>query len=117
MSLLRKNIQKKQRRTARVRAQLKRGSDLPRVSVFRSNKYIYAQVIDDTAQKTVASYSSRELSEAGDKKAQAHAVGLELAKRAKKKGIEKVKLDRGRFLFHGRVKALAEGLREGGIQV
>lgn len=116
MSLIRKKQQKKQRRAQRVRSGLKT-SALPRVSVFRSLNHVYAQVIDDAAQATLASCSSRELSVAGDKKAKAQAVGLELAKRAKEKGVEAVKFDRGQFLYHGRVKALAEGLREGGLNV
>ena len=116
MSLIRKKQQKKQRRAQRVRKALKT-SALPRVSVFRSLNHLYAQLIDDAAQTTLVSCSSRELSTAGDKTAKAQAVGLELAKRAKEKGIEAVKFDRGRFLYHGRVKALADGLREGGLNV
>ena len=116
MSLVRKKEHKKRRRAQRVRSALKT-STLPRVSVFRSLNHMYAQLIDDVAQVTLASCSSRELSIAGDKKAKAQAIGLELAKRAKEKGVEAVKLDRGPFLYHGRVKALADGLREGGLNV
>lgn len=117
MSLKRKIAQRAFRRASRVRARMK-NSSLPRVSVFRSLKHIYAQVIDDTAQKTMASCSSLELEGLkGDKKAVAHAVGLELAKRAAGQSVTKVVFDRGSFLYHGRVKALAEGLREGGMSI
>lgn len=116
MSLIRKNNQRKSRRAYRVRSRLK-DSSLPRISIFRSLKNISAQLIDDAAHKTIVSCSSSELKPKGDKKAQAHAVGLELAKRAKDKGVDIAKFDRGSYLFHGRVKALAEGLREGGMKV
>lgn len=91
--------------------------DALRVSVFRSAKHIYAQVIDDSQQKTLVSFSSLNLNEAkGDKKSVAQVVGKELAKLALQQGIKEVVFDRGSFLYHGRVKALAEGLREGGLQ-
>jgi large subunit ribosomal protein L18 len=102
------------RRVMRVRAKVKRYGMPPRVSVFRSLKHMYAQIIDDMNHNTIASCSSLELEGvSGDKSAVAHAVGLELAKRAKAKGVDAVVFDRGRFKFHGRVKALADGLREG----
>ncbi len=116
MSLLKKNKQRKQRRAERTRKKLSM-SGLPRVSVFRSLNHLYAQLIDDAQQHTLASCSSAELKAQGDKKAQAHAVGIELAKRAQQKGVEQAKFDRGQFLYHGRVKALAEGLREGGLKI
>ena len=117
MSLRRKVAQRAQRRVLRVRSAM-RASALPRVSVFRSLKHIYAQVIDDKAQRTLVSCSSCELGKIeGDKKAVAYAVGLELAKRALQSNITVTMFDRGRFLYHGRVKALAEGLRTGGVQV
>ncbi len=104
------------RRALRVRQVL--NGALPRVSVFRSLKHIYAQVIDDNQQKTLASCSSLDLENVtGDKKAVAQAVGQELAKRALQHGIKEVVFDRGSFLYHGRVKALAEGLRDGGLQL
>ena len=106
------------RRTQRVRSRLGERGRYPRLSVFRSLKYIYAQIHDDVAGVTIASCSSLVLKDApGDKKAVARAVGLEIAKRAKEKGVEKVVFDRGRFLFHGRVHALADGAREGGLDV
>ena len=117
MSLERKNKIRKYRRAKRVRASLN-PNGLPRVSVFRSLKYIYAQVIDDSKQATLTSCSSFELKDVvGDKTAIAKAIGLELAARALGKGITKVAFDRGSYLYHGRVKALAEGLREGGLIV
>ena len=116
------SIEKKQkagiaRRVLRVRSALKQNSSLPKVSVFRSLKHIYAQVVDMVAGKTVASCSSLELDVKGTKKDVARSVGLELAKRAKDQGINSVVFDRGRYLYHGRVKELSEGLREGGLTV
>jgi large subunit ribosomal protein L18 len=105
------------RRILRVRAKVKRYGMPPRVSVFRSLKHMYAQIIDDMNQHTVASCSSLEIDDLkGDKTAVARAIGLELAKRAKAKGVDAVVFDRGRFKFHGRVKALADGLREGTLR-
>ncbi len=115
MSLMRKIKHRVQRREMRVRQRI--SYDRPRVSVFRSLHHVYAQIIDDNESKTLASASSLELDTLkGDKKKVAHAVGLELAKRAQKKGISAVAFDRGSFKFHGRVKALADGLREGGLE-
>lgn len=106
-----------ERRAFRVRNKIK-GSNHPRVSVFKSLNHIYAQIIDDAAQQTMVSCSTLELeSLTGDKKAVAHAVGVELAKRAKNAGISAAVFDRGQFLYHGRIKSLAEGLREGGLQI
>jgi len=105
------------RRVLRVRAKVKRYGMPPRVSVFRSLKHMYAQIIDDMTQTTLASCSSLELTDlTGDKSAVAKAIGLELARRAKEKGVDAVVFDRGRFKFHGRVKALADGLREGTLK-
>lgn len=91
---------------------------MPRVSVFKSLNHIYAQLIDDAKQTTIASSSTLELSTLkGDKKAQAHAVGVALAKKAHDLGVTAVVFDRGSFLYHGRVKMVADGLREGGLKV
>lgn len=119
MASHRKFKQRKERRACRVKAHLKQGGfTRARVSVFRSLKHMYAQVIDDAAGVTLASCSSLELDNlSGDKKAIAQAIGLELAKRAKDKGIVAAVFDRGSFLYHGRVKALAEGLRAGGLEI
>lgn len=116
MSIVKKIANARKRRAFRSRQTL--SSHLPRVSVFRSSNHIYAQIIDDAAHKTLASCSTLELKNiSGDKRARAHQIGLELARRAKELGIAAVSFDRGQFLYHGRVKALAEGLREGGLHV
>jgi large subunit ribosomal protein L18 len=110
------------RRTGRVRRALKRTAyGRPRLSVFRSSKHIYAQVIDDTKGETVAAASSIEKDvRAGGKTGAnieaAKAVGKRLAERAKEKGVKQVIFDRGAYLFHGRVKALADAAREGGLE-
>ncbi len=106
-----------QRRALRVKSKIKRVSSRFRVSVFRSSRYMYAQIIDDVSQQTLVSCSSFQLDVTGNKKDQAHAVGIELAKRAKGKGIESAVFDRGQFKYHGRVKALADALREGGLEL
>jgi large subunit ribosomal protein L18 len=119
MPFFKKDQQRYERRQRRVRNAVKatHREMRPRVSVFRSLSHIYAQIIDDNAQKTVAACSSLELKlSKGDKKEKAHAVGIELAKRAKQHGVELVVFDRGAYKYHGRVARLAEGLREGGIQ-
>lgn len=90
----------------------------PRLSVFRSGKQIYAQIIDDLAGKTLAAASSLDKDlkvKSGANVEAATAVGKLVAERAKKAGVNKVVFDRGRFLYHGRVKALAEAAREGGL--
>jgi len=86
----------------------------PRLSIYRSNKGIYGQIIDDTIGVTLVSASSKNAS--GNKTEQAAAVGKELAEKAKGKNIERVVFDRGGYLFHGRVKALADAAREAGLQ-
>jgi len=119
VSIKRKLKQRKKSRALRVRCRLKRDTTLARVSVFRSLNQIYAQIIDDAQHKTLVSCSSLEI-KAKTKKNKtdiAKAVGAELAKKALEKGVKKVCFDRGRFLYHGRVKALAEGLRDGGLQI
>jgi large subunit ribosomal protein L18 len=110
------------RRTARVRNAVRRAAKgRPRLSVFRSSKQIYAQVIDDTGGKTLAAASSldktlREKLKTGADRAAAAEVGKLLAERAVAAGVETVVFDRGRYLYHGRVKALADGAREGGLK-
>lgn len=90
----------------------------PRLSVFRSNKEIYAQLIDDNAGKTIAAASSRDkgIEAKGTKTEVATAVGKAIAEKAKAAGVEAVSFDRGGNLYHGRVKALAEGAREAGLK-
>ncbi|MBU1007467.1 50S ribosomal protein L18 [Candidatus Dependentiae bacterium] len=108
--------QQRKRRSFRVRNGLLSRGAKPRVSVFRSLKQIYAQVIDDATGKTLVSFSSLKLKDAkGDKSSFAKQVGLELGKLATEKAIKEVFFDRGAYRYHGRVRALAEGLREGGL--
>jgi large subunit ribosomal protein L18 len=109
------------RRRARVRFDLRQKSGRrPRLSVFRSSKHIYAQVIDDSRGRTVAAASSldkalRESLRTGADRAAASAVGKLVAERALAAGITEVVFDRGAFLYHGRIKALADAAREGGL--
>jgi len=90
----------------------------PRLSVFRSNKEIYAQIINDVDGKTIASASSRDkdIKAEGTKSEVATLVGKSIAEKALKAGIETIAFDRGGYLYHGRVKSLAEGAREGGLK-
>ncbi|MCL5953775.1 MAG: 50S ribosomal protein L18 [Nitrospirae bacterium] len=103
---------------ARVRKKIKGSPERPRLSVYRSLKYIYAQIIDDTTGSTLVSASSLTMSEAksGDTVDVAKKVGEVLATEAKKKNITSVVFDRGGYLYHGRIKALADGARSGGLQ-
>jgi large subunit ribosomal protein L18 len=109
------------RRRTRVRLQVKRAANgRPRLSVFRSSKHIYAQVIDDVKGETLASASTMEKSvrdggKTGADIAAATAVGKLVAERAIKGGVKEVVFDRGQYLYHGRVKALADAAREGGL--
>ena len=110
-----------QRRAARVRRQLKKvAGDRPRLSVYRSSKNIYAQVIDDAKGHTLAAASTLEKDvksgiKTGADVAAADAVGKLLAERASKAGVKEVIFDRGPYIYHGRVKALADAAREGGL--
>ncbi len=104
------------RRHARVRKKVKGSTERPRLAVFRSNRHIYAQLIDDVQHSTVVSASDREV-KGVDPTARAKAVGELIASRAKEAGIERVVFDRGGRLYHGRVAALADGAREGGLQI
>jgi len=109
------------RRHVRNRKKVQGSEAKPRLAVFKSNKYIYAQVIDDSKGTTLVAASSleKELKEQFNSRvnlASAKAVGMEVAKRAAEKGISKVVFDRGGFLYHGRIKALADGAREAGLE-
>ena len=106
------------KRHKRVRAKVSGTSEMPRLNVFRSEANIYAQIIDDVKGVTLVSASSldKAVEGYGGNVAAATAVGRLIAERAKAKGIENVVFDRGGYLYHGRVKALAEGAREGGLQ-
>jgi len=117
VSLEKRIKQQRKRRAYRVKNKLLSKGIKPRVSVFRSLNHVYAQVIDDSAGKTLVSFSSLQLEGAkGDKTSIARQVGLELGKLAKGKAIEEVFFDRNLHRYHGRVRALAEGLREGGLK-
>ena len=108
--------QARERRHRRVRGKVAGTSERPRLAVFRSNRGVFAQLIDDRSGKTVAGASWVGLKGfKGDKTAQAKEVGKQLAAAAKQAGVESVVFDRGGYLYHGRVKALAEGAREGGL--
>ena len=106
------------KRHKRVRAKISGTPEMPRLNVFRSEANLYAQVIDDVNGVTLASASSldKAIEGYGGNIAAATAVGKLVAERAKAKGIETVVFDRGGYLYHGRVKALAEGAREGGLK-
>jgi len=106
------------RRHRRVRAKVHGTAERPRLVVFRSNRGIEAQLVNDDAGRTLASASHLALAKSfkGDKTAQAEAVGKALAAAAKKAGVDACVFDRGGYLYHGRVKALADGAREGGLE-
>lgn len=103
----------------RIRKKVQGTAQRPRLNVYRSNRYIYAQLIDDTSGRTLASASSYEAAVAneGNKSEQSKKVGTLIAERAKAAGIDTVLFDRGGYLYHGRVKSLAEGAREGGLNL
>ena len=105
-----------ERRRKRIRKRVAGTADRPRVSVYRSLKHIYAQVIDDATGQTLAAASSVMLKMPGGNVGAAKLVGKALAEKAKEKGITKVRFDRGGRLYHGRVKALAEAAREAGLE-
>lgn len=112
------NLQKRERIRKRIRKTVNGTAERPRLSVFRSNKEIYAQLINDDTGATLATASSldKEFSKDGDKSTRAKRVGEQIAKVAVEKGIETCAFDRGGYRYHGRVKALAEGAREGGLK-
>jgi large subunit ribosomal protein L18 len=110
--------QARERRHRRIRGKVQGTAERPRLAVFRSNKGISAQLVDDRDARTLAAASWLNLKSSfkGTKTDQAAEVGKLLAQNAKKAGIEKVVFDRGGYLYHGRVKALADGAREGGLK-
>ncbi len=116
-----KKIETRTRRRARIRARVIGTAARPRLAVFRSAKHISAQLIDDAAGKTLAAADDAKMKTAKAegmeaKIAKAHAVGQALAEKAKKAGISAIVFDRGGYTYHGRVKALADGARAGGLQ-
>lgn len=114
--------QARERRHRRVRKKVVGSPERPRLAVFRSLRHIYAQLIDDSSGQSILGVSSLspeirgKVDELGSKCAVSKAVGLLLAQKARDKGVTKVVFDRGGYLYHGRVKALAEGAREGGLE-
>lgn len=113
------HLNSKPRRLRRVRSKIRGTTNQPRLSVFRSHRYIYAQIIDDDHRVTLASISGQVLNQKqkfAQKANQARAVGEEIAKLALKKQIKKVKFDRGACRYHGRVQALADAARTGGLE-
>ncbi len=109
----------RRKRHSRIRLRIVGNADRPRLSIFRSTKFIYAQVIDDSSGRTLAAASSREASLATGpgKLDAARSVGRAVAQRAKAAGVGAVVLDRGGYRYHGRVRSLAEGAREGGLDL
>ena len=106
------------RRHQRVRRKVNGTTERPRLAVFRSNRHIYVQLVDDVTGRTLAAASDMDEGIAAGKKAdRAKAVGQLMARRAKEAGVERVVFDRGGRLYHGRVRALAEGAREEGLQI
>jgi len=124
MKQWKKVAERSRRRALRVRKKVHGSADCPRLSVFRSNRFIYAQLIDDENGRTLAASSSLRLAKDGKlgapktgNRAAAKAVGVDIAARAKEKGLARARFDRGPYRFHGRVKALAEGVVEGGLSL
>ncbi len=122
MSLTNPRAVARMKRKARIRKKISGNQQQPRMSVFRSAKHVYAQIIDDTSGVTLATASSvekvfKEQDKFESKMAAANYIGKLLAERALDKGIKKVVFDRNGFLYHGRVKALSEGAREAGLQL
>jgi large subunit ribosomal protein L18 len=116
MSILMKKLRAEARRATRVRSKVRGTADRPRLSVFRSNRAIWAQVIDDSRGHTLASAGSLDIKEDGVSPVDmAVKVGELVAEHARAAGIDKVVFDRGPYLYHGRVKALADGARRGGL--
>jgi large subunit ribosomal protein L18 len=110
------------KRVSRIRKKIKGTADRPRLRVFKSSKHIYAQIIDDSVGKTIAFMSTVDKAfdtvagDGKDKISAAETVGKLLAERAKAAGIDKVVFDRGGFIYHGRIKAISDGARKGGLQ-
>ena len=106
--------EKLHRRHRRIRAKVIGTKERPRLSVFRSNQHIYVQLIDDSKGQTLASFDDRKIKK-GKKVEKAKEIGLAIAKKALEKKIKKAVFDRGGYKYHGQVKAVAEGAREGGL--
>ena len=111
----RTKAEQRERRHLRVRRRLSGTGERPRLVVYRSLKHIYAQLVDDTAQRTLMTVSSSEI-DAGKKSEKSLEVGKRIAARAKEAGIARVVFDRAGYKYHGRVKAVADGARQGGLE-
>lgn len=109
-------VRTRQRRHRRVRKKVLGTPEKPRLAVYRSNRHIYAQVIDDLAGKTLAASSTLVSDGSGDPVEKAKTVGRDVAEKAKAAGVGSVVFDRGGFMYHGRVKAVADGAREAGLE-
>ena len=112
-----KKVQRRKKIKLRIKKNIKGSSKRPRLSVFRSNKEIYAQIINDNLSKTLLFVSSRDITDV-DKKTKSQIskeVGIQIAKKILDLGLLKISFDRNGYLYHGRVKSLAEGIREGGV--
>lgn len=116
MAVMQKRTQREKRRR-RIRRRIYGTAERPRLSVFRSNAHIYAQLIDDDAGRTLAAADSRQIGEAEGRTEAAQKVGELVAERAREAGVETVIFDRGGNKYHGRVAALAEGARSGGLKL
>lgn len=108
-------VTKRLKNRARIRKKVDGSTERPRLSVFRSGRHIYAQVIDDSTGKTVVAFSTLEANLNSKNIDAAKKVGVELAKRALEKNVKSVVFDRSGYVFHGRIKAIADGAREGGL--
>ncbi|MFH1675314.1 MAG: 50S ribosomal protein L18 [Pseudomonadota bacterium] len=120
MGLTNEKLRARLKRKKRIRKKMLGTNERPRLSVFRSARHMYAQIIEDTTGQTLVSASTtekvvREMPKFEDKKAAAHHIGKLLARRAAEKEISRVVFDRNGFLYHGRIKALSTGAREGGL--
>jgi large subunit ribosomal protein L18 len=113
-------VKERKKRVQRIRVKISGTAERPRMSVYRSNKHIYVQLIDDTQHRTLAALSTGDKdfggSELKGKCEQAKKIGLLIAAKAKAAGIDKIVFDRNGYLYHGRVKALSDGAREGGLE-
>ncbi|MFA6339231.1 MAG: 50S ribosomal protein L18 [Candidatus Paceibacterota bacterium] len=107
---------KRERRHARIRARVSGTKDQPRISVFKSSKYTVAQLINDEKGETLAYVSSQDIKKGKTKVEKAKEVGLEIAKKTIASGVKKIVFDRGGFIYTGRIKAVADGAREGGLK-
>lgn len=111
-----KLLKQRASRKIRIRHQTDGHSDRPRLHVFRSNRYMYAQIIDDANRKTIVAASEKEITVTGTKTQRAIAIGELIAKKAKQAKVLKVRFDRGYYKYHGRVKAIAESARKEGLE-